>query len=164
MLTECPHCFTRVLPKPDGQCPACQRNTLEVREVDREFITVTVREDSAMPDYCCTCVLPERRLVRISHSRVVWGSGDEGGIGAAAAVALQALAGGVHFLFHAFFSEKRSGSQKVAVSVRQCRECSRRHPLEPVLVNYDAYAIKFVVHRDFARMFGELNSPAGQSS
>jgi hypothetical protein len=52
MLTECPHCFTRVLPKPDGQCPACQQSTLNVRDADREWMTATVRENSRMPDYC----------------------------------------------------------------------------------------------------------------
>ncbi len=163
MLTECPHCFTRVLPRPDSQCPACQQDTRSVRDADREFVTVTVRENSTMPDHCCSCMLPERRLVRISRSRVVWGSGDDGGIGAAAALVLQALAGGVHFLIHALFSEKGSGSQKVVVQVRQCGECSRRQVLEPVFVNYDAYTMKFIVHRDFARMFDELNGAGVKS-
>ncbi len=157
MLTECPHCFTRVLPRPDGQCPACQKSTIDVRDADREFITITVRENCQMPDFCCTCLLPERRLVRISRSRVVWGSADDGGVGAAAAFVLQALVGGVHFLLHALLSDKRSGSQKVVVRVRHCRQCSRRQPLEPVFVNYDGYYMKIIVLRDLAEMFRDLN-------
>ena len=47
MLTECPHCFTRVLPRPDGQCPACQQSTVDVRDADREFMMVTVHRDIA---------------------------------------------------------------------------------------------------------------------
>jgi hypothetical protein len=158
MLTECPHCFTRVLPKPDGQCPGCQQSTLNVRDADREWMTATVRENSRMPDYCCTCMLPELRLVRVSRSRVVWGSSDDSGLGAAAAFVLHLLIGGLSFLIHLLHSEKRSGSQKVVVQVRQCRACSRRQPLEPVFVNFDGYSMKFVVHRDFARLFGELNA------
>ena len=157
MLTECPHCFTRVLPKPDGQCPACQKSTVDVRDADREFTTVTVRENSNIPDYCCSCMLPERRLVRVVRSRVVWGASEDSGVGAAAAIALRLLIGGFSFLVHLLHSEKRSGSQKVVVRVRQCRECSRHQPLEPTFVNYDAYSMKFVVHRDFAKMFGEQN-------
>ena len=163
MLTECPHCFTRVLPRPDGQCPACQQSTIDVRDADREFMTVTVREDSRMPDFCCTCMLPEQRLVRIARSRVVWGSGGDTGAAAVVAMVLHGLLGGLAGFVAMLHSDKRSGSQKVIVRVRQCRPCSRRLPLEPVFVNYDGYYMKIVVHRDFAKMFGELNG-GGPSS
>ncbi len=158
MLTECPHCFTRVLPKPDGQCPACQQSTLDVRDADREWMTVTVRENSQMPDYCCICMLPERRLVRLVRSRVVWGSKDDSGVLAAVVLALHVLVHPLAFLFHLLHAEKRSGSQFVVVRVRQCRECSRRQPLEPTFVNFDGYSMKLVVHRDFAKLFTELNA------
>jgi hypothetical protein len=70
---------------------------------------------------------------------------------------LHGLLGGLTALIHLLHSDKGSGSQKVVVRVRQCRPCSRRQPLEPEFVNYDGYNMKFVVHRDFAKMFGELN-------
>jgi hypothetical protein len=164
MLTECPHCFTRVLPRPDGQCPACQQSTVDVRDADREFRTVTVRESSHMPDFCCSCMLPERRLVRIARSRVVWGSGGDSGAAAVVAMVLHGLLGGLTGFVRMLHSDKSSGAQKVVVQVRQCRPCSRRLPLEPVFVNYDGYNMKFVVHRDFAKMFGELNDKAARSS
>jgi hypothetical protein len=157
MLIECPHCFTRVLPRRDGECPSCQRNTLNVRDADRKRVAVIVRENSKMPDYCCTCTLPERRLVRVARSRLVWGSRRDTSFGAAAVSALQLLAGGLHFLIHRLHSDKQSGEQEVVVRMRQCRECSRETPLDPIFVNFDAYTMKFVVPRDFARMFGELN-------
>src|SRR5579864_8398637 len=158
MLTECPHCFTRVLPKPDGQCPACQQSTMNVRDADREFMTVTVRENSQMPDFCCTCMLSELRLVRVARSRVVWRSVDGTGVTAALVFVFHWLFHGIGFLLHLLDPQKRSGSQKVVVRVRQCQECSRRQPLEPVLVNYDAYSMKFVVHKDFAKLFAQLNA------
>jgi hypothetical protein len=96
MLTECPHCFTRVLPRPDGECPSCQQNTRDVRDADGEITTVIVRENSRMPDYRCTCMLPERRLVRVARSRLVWGRGRDTSFGAAAAFALQLFVGGLH--------------------------------------------------------------------
>jgi hypothetical protein len=164
MLTECPHCFTRVLPRPDGQCPACQQSTLNVRDADREWMTVTVRENSQMPDYCCLCMLPESRLVSVVRSRVVWGTKDDSGFGVAATLALHLLIGGLSFLIHSLHAEKRSGAQMVVVRVRQCRACSRREPLEPTFVNFDSYSMKFVVHRDFAKLFGELNAPTGSGN
>jgi hypothetical protein len=135
-----------------------------VREADREFVTVTVRENSTMPDYCCTCMLAERRLVRVTRSRLIWGSRRDASFGAAAAFALQLLAGGLHFLIGRLHSEKAGGEQEVVVKMRQCRECSRRLPLDPTLVNFDAYTMKFVVQRDFARMFGELNGNESTSA
>lgn len=110
-----------------------------------------------MPDHCCTCMLPETRLVRVTRSRVVWGSPGDSGVAAVVATVIKLLLGGIHFLLHALASEKSSGSQKVVVQMRHCRECSRRQPLEPTFVNYDAYTMKFIVHRDFAGLFGELN-------
>lgn len=157
MLPEFPHCFTRVLPRPDGQCPSCQQSTLSIRDADREFVTVTVRENSQMPDFCCTCMIPERRLVRVAQSRVVWGSSDDSGVATAALFVAHVLIGGFTFLIQLLHSDKRSGSQKVVVRVRQCRECSRRQPLEPVFVNHDGYSVKFVVRHDFATMFAEVN-------
>jgi hypothetical protein len=145
-----------VLPRPDGQCPSCQQNTQSVRDADREFVTVTVREKSIMPDYCCTCMLPEQRLVRVARSRLVWGRPDTS-FGAAAINAVRLLLGGLFFLIHRLSAEKQWGEQEVVVNMRQCRECSRNKPLDPILVNFDAYTMKFVVQRDFARMFGELN-------
>jgi hypothetical protein len=102
-------------------------------------------------------MLPEQRLVRIARSRIVWSSGGDEWFGAIAALLVHALIGPITFLARLLHSEKRSGSQKVVVRVRQCRPCSRRQPLEPAFVNYDGYNMKFVVHRDFAKMFCELN-------
>jgi hypothetical protein len=158
MLVECPHCFTRVLPRPDGQCPSCQQSTQSIRDADRESVTVIVRENSQMPDFCCTCMIPERRLVRVVRSRDVPGTSDvAGSIGVR--FALQLLLPLIGDIIHiAFGAPKSSNSQAVVVRVRQCRECSRHQPLEPVFVNFDGYNMKFVAHRNFAKLFTELNT------
>jgi len=164
MLIECPHCFTRVLPRADGECPACQQNTQSVRDIDRQFKTVTVGETSAMPDHCSTCMLPETRLVRVTRSRVIWGAAGDSGVAAVVATVIRLLLGGIHFLFHLMTSERDSGSQKVVVQMRHCRECSRRQPLEPTFVNYDAYTMKFIVHREFAHEFVAMNVPESNAA
>lgn len=109
-------------------------------------------------------MLPEQRLVRVARSRLVWGSRPDTSFGAAAAFALQLIVGGLHYMIHLLHSDKEGGEQAVVVKMRQCRECSRHKPLEPILVNFDAYTMKFVVLRDFARMFGELNGDESTSA
>ena len=145
MLTECPHCFTRVLARPDGQCPSCQQSMLNVRGAQREFMTVTVGENSQMPDYCCILHDPRTTVgACCTLARRLGGPGDSG-IWAVAAFLLHGVVGVLSLLMQVLHSDKQSGSQMVVVRIRQCRECSRRQPLEPVFVNYDGYNMKFVV-------------------
>jgi hypothetical protein len=166
MLTECPHCFTRVLPRPDGQCPACQKSTVNVSDAERKNATVIVTEKSKMPEFCCMCMVPERRTIRLARSRDVTISSKESSEGAIAVMLLYVLLGAFAFVLHALhllLGWKSPDSQRVVVRVRQCRACSHRRPLDPIFVNFDAYTMKFVVHRDFAKLFEELNG-AGVSS
>jgi len=43
------------------------------------------------------------------------------------------------------------------VEIPQCKECSRKAKIEPQSVHIESYRMKFVVHRDFAKQFQQLN-------
>ena len=55
MLTTCPHCFTRVIPKADGTCPACQRNVNDPRGADATRTSLRVSQGDVLPAVCCEC-------------------------------------------------------------------------------------------------------------
>ncbi len=160
MLTECPHCFTLVLPKGDGQCPACQRNARQASGPDPELVTLSIGEQSEIPDLCCHCGLPTRRMKRVKRWKPAENAQQTagfwilvtflfGGLGSALA-ALQRATGG------------RYSGHSVVVRIGQCPECAAVGPPEPLQVDHEHFTMRFLVHRDFARQFERLNgSSAG---
>jgi hypothetical protein len=54
-----------------------------------------------------------------------------------------------------------SRAVNVHVPMRQCPECAKLGPIEPVIVDFDYCRMKFVVHRRFAEHFQQLNRNAG---
>lgn len=158
MMTECPHCFTRVLPRRNGECPACQKDT--TAKSSAEVVPIIYGEQSHSPYFCCTCALPTTRLVKVRHK-----------------LALQAPTGRrfslnlILVLAHLMtelmilvveFIAKRSGGARdiseVIIRICQCRDCSKRFPIEPLGMDFDAGLMRLAVHRDFARYFEEENA------
>ena len=69
MLTECPHCFTDVLVKSDGTCPACLGNANDRPEADANMTKATLSDGSEkLPPLCISCGEATRRAVRFSRS------------------------------------------------------------------------------------------------
>jgi hypothetical protein len=75
MLIDCPHCYTRVIPKADGCCPACQNDTRDVAGLDTSRTTIRVSQGDILPPICCECGQYTSRVVSI-HKKT--GPRDEG--------------------------------------------------------------------------------------
>jgi hypothetical protein len=88
MLIDCPHCYTRVVPKVDGTCPACQKDTNDLAGADLSRTSIRVGQGDVLPSVCCDCGYQTQRRVRVYRNN----QGDKGelrtGIGALILAAL----------------------------------------------------------------------------
>ena len=167
MATECPHCYRTVIPRTSGECPNCRRNTKDRTDVDSERVTLIVGEKSQLPEVCCRCAELTRRTVRVAttltsgdpnHPAVINHADDE----RAAKFLLSRVFGfwmtrALGSLVQSMQGGGSSRAVRVQVPMRQCSQCAKLGPIEPVIVDFDYCRMKFVVHRRFAEHFQELN-------
>jgi hypothetical protein len=161
MIIECPHCFTFVLPKPHGECPACQCNTRDLRDADEDLASVVISEHSPLPDICCQCGVMTRRVVKVLGSKPVDGfvpAGHTEGRFRPMLVLLHFLFAPVGAIFAHHLNEGPSGWNHVQISMSQCDECAECGPPQPLRVDHEQYTMRFAVHREFAHQFERLNT------
>ena len=65
MLTNCPHCFTRVVPRSDGSCPACQSDTHDTAVGEPSRTPIHVWQGDILPPICCGCGQRTSRVVSV---------------------------------------------------------------------------------------------------
>ena len=160
MLTECPHCFTVVHPRADGSCPACQLNTRDAQGVNPDRTTVTIGEQSQLPDLCCECGLPARRTVRVRASKPVDGDVPAGRTQSQVASThsiVSLLLGPLGALVDKLVNGSPSDWNNFWVSIVQCDECATRGAPTPLRADYEHFMMRFVVHCNFQRQFEKLN-------
>lgn len=134
-MTECPHCLTHVLVKADGTCPACGAKASGTTP----WTKLTVRIGQRLPAYCIRCGAGTERLRRVVRTR---------------------KRGGEHLLVKLFVAVFYPGAlsrvrpaekHSVAVHVPICDLCAAEGPIEPRSVDFEAFTMEFVAHRDFIR-------------
>lgn len=110
-----------------------------------------------MPDICCRCGQPTKRLEQVIQSRqlTTGNARDTAGWGVWFIVVAPCaiIWWAVGFLVYAIglaISKTSTPDFSVAVHMPRCGECSKAGPLEPLQVDYDAGRMRFLVHRDFA--------------
>lgn len=54
-ITECPHCFFRVVPQSDGSCPACGKNTIDETTLAGTHTAVRLTHGQELPAICWNC-------------------------------------------------------------------------------------------------------------
>lgn len=59
MLPECPHCFARVIPRPDRSCPNCSEQLDQPNGLG--LVSVWIRPTTVLPDICHRCGVPTSR-------------------------------------------------------------------------------------------------------
>jgi len=158
MMTECPHCFTRVLPRRNGECPACQKDT--TAKSSAEVVPIIYGEQSRSPYFCCTCALPTTRLVKVCH-KLSQPAPTSRRFTLNLILVLAQLMTELMILVVEFIAKKSGGARdisEVIIHICQCRDCSRRSPIEPLAIDFDAGLMRLPVHRDFARYFEEENT------
>jgi hypothetical protein len=146
-IVECVNCCETVIPMADGTCPACRRHALHVADTDQAAqkgsgqAMIRIREGARLPLICCTCATPTERLVKIYRSRTMGGE----------SLFVRLLVSPVYWWGN------QPEVRDVTVRLPQCKECSRKKRLEPIYVDFERAAMKFLVHRDFRRLCEKLS-------
>jgi hypothetical protein len=138
MITECPHCFGRVLPMTDGSCPSCGKNTVDKTELSSTMTSIVVDKGESFPASCALCAQATSRTTKLSFTAKR--RPDAGGDLAMSMIS--PLAGAIVAAF-------RVNTYNVAVRLPVCDRC-KRQKIEPLHVDYENYTMTLLVHRKFA--------------
>ena len=125
IMIVCPHCHTRVLPKADNTCPACQSDLSDLEDVDPNLIVLAIHELEELPTFCYSCNRYTERLVRVSGDR--------------RSIIKDAIFGHV----------APEDTSNVIIYLPQCEECGDRGGPEPIDVDYENQTMSFLVQKQF---------------
>jgi hypothetical protein len=159
MIIECPHCYRTVLPHNDGECPACHKNTEDLRRVDLTKTLLWVDSTTAFPDRCCSCCERTSRRVALKVSSQLstgWTHRDY--------VLERPILGLYSFIGHvlyACFAPSRKGfpmSATLKIRLPQCASCAYDNRVEAEKVNLEHGRIAVIVDRNFAQTVSDLNA------
>ena len=140
MLVDCPHCFTAVVPKSDGTCPACQGDA-RAPGLDPDKISLRIVQGAVLPSVCCDCGKFTDRFVDVSRSRSddrEQGStfvGNLFGLFASWPLSLFMLLRGI------------DQTRVVQTQLPQCAVCAGDGAPRPRYVDFNEVRMTFVVHR-----------------
>jgi len=136
-ITECPHCYRRVIPAPSGECPSCGKNVVEEGLSGKAMRLLVVHEGDSFPAICFSCGQPAQNLVKVRLTNV----------DAAASIGRAVFGLLVPFgrIFSAFSAAKHDVFVKVKLPV--CGLC-RKQKMKPQVQSYDLESreARLVVH------------------
>lgn len=147
-VCECPHCYMRVIYKPDGTCPSCHRNSNDRAGANPSLTTLIIRDTDKTPGLCITCGVPTDRKVAVEKSR---NDDRESSLILSLLGLMSALLVGLGFIKTGHHGEW------VSLSVPVCEGC-RRAP-QPRHMSFELSSMTFVVHRRFKEEFERENWP-----
>lgn len=52
---ECPHCYSNVMFRPNGQCPSCQKSRSNKQGIDPNATMITIDNNHRIPGCCFLC-------------------------------------------------------------------------------------------------------------
>ena len=143
-VIECPHCLTRVLPNPEGICPACGKNTADTRGLDLSRTAMKIGPNARLPAVCFHCATPTELVYRVVRSQRASVTGQDAG---------QRLLWTVLSLFfgwiRAWTHLRNSARETLRVELPICESCSQNIQPEPERVDFADGLMTFVVHRQF---------------
>lgn len=143
MKHDCPHCFARVLPPSDGQCPSCRGDLSAPKRLPLSTVRIQLGVD--LPGLCVACGQKTLEIVRVRRSK------SEGGH--AWPLKLLALITSP-FLFAATQREFQANERELSIALPFCKACSAggKEP-RPTFVNFERQEFTFIVHDAFANAF-----------
>src|SRR5438477_3164139 len=134
MKTECPNCFTDVIPMANGHCPSCGQ-PLSGFGAGR-FTKVTVRQTDDCVEVCLKCGCPTSQRLRVrkkcknSNFQPAANSINQHPL----AVILDWVSGKYH--------------QSVEVTVALCNSCRKAGIVEPKYIDFEGRSMTFVGHKN----------------
>jgi len=142
MLIKCPHCYSRVLPKPDDRCPSCGRNVKDRRGADRTKTELVLTEGDPLPPICLLCGDPTDRTVRVRFHKADPANADK-------EVAAVLMLVSLFVALLAYLLRPRRGIY-IEMRLPQCRACKKKTGKpEPRHIAWDRRELTLVVHRKF---------------
>lgn len=141
MLIDCPHCCTRIVPKSDGICPACQKDTRDTTGLDPSRTSIHVNQGDVLPPVCCECGQPTSRSVSVY--RKASGRGQPSTTVGLVVFALLSWSVGLYLTLRGL-----ANATVAQVRIPQCEACAKRGPPQPRYVDYGNARMTFVVHKN----------------
>ena len=141
MLIDCPHCYTRIVPKSDGSCPACQKDTRDTTGLDLSRTSIQVSQGDVLPPICCGCGQQTSRVVAVY--RKTSSGGEPSTLVGAVVFALLSWCVGIWLMLRGI-----ANTTVAEVKMPQCEACGRQGPPEPRYVDFANARMTFVVHRN----------------
>jgi hypothetical protein len=151
MLSECPHCHTRVVPLAENVCPACRRNLSDLAGADVNLTSVTLSDSTRLPRVCYRCGAPTERTVSVKRSRPLPGAG--------------LIPSWFVFLFFSIpvailaWTLRRKARASVLLYLPECAPCSQLGRPKPSHVDFAAGEMTLIVHRAFRDALRALGRP-----
>jgi hypothetical protein len=146
MFVECPHCYMRVIPNSEGECPACRNNIHDTADTDPTKASISVRHLADLPPYCCDCGRQTDRFVKVirkvSHKM-------DGPDASSAILLVLGMFVSCFFLPLALVLGLRERKGDViVVRMPQCKSCAMNGTPVPIRVNSEQLQMTFVVNKD----------------
>ena len=141
MLTDCPHCYARVVPKADGRCPACQKDVRNLAGTDTTRASLRVAQGDVLPPICCGCGQATPRTVTVCMKK---SARDEPSLWQK--VIIFAFFNWIVGL--AYFMTGIANKDVVEVKMPQCDFCHSKGSPEPEYVDFQNVRMTFVVHKN----------------
>jgi hypothetical protein len=139
MMIDCPHRYTRVVPKSDGACPACQKDTRDTVGLDLSRTTIRVSQGEVLPPVSCERGQRTFRVVSVYRKS---SSGDGPTVlGGAAIFGLLSWPLGLWYMLRGV-----TNTAVVEAKLPQCEACADLGPPEPRYVDFENARMIFVVH------------------
>ena len=145
MLPRCPHCFLRVIPKPDQVCPSCNQSMEANSNPDLDLVEISAGE--SLPCVCYNCGLPSQstKPIKIWQREEVFVENT-----VPIASALLAVFSFLLLPFTMFASQSGTTNVDMSTSLRvpTCLACNEQ---EPKIIGpaQSRAAIKIVAHKRF---------------
>lgn len=156
MLVTCPHCYTRVLPKADGSCPACQKDTREISGADLTRASIRIEQGQELPGFCCDCGQATNRyssVYCVSRAR-----DNPSGL----AQIMIALVSWPMALY--FFLRGIQNAGRLRIKLPQCERCATRGTPLPQHVDFENARATFVVNVKLCEASNESRDETAQSA
>lgn len=142
MMIDCPHCYTRIVPKPDGCCPACQGDTRDVPAKDLTQTPLRVSQGDILPPVCCECGCDTSN--RVCVYRKTSGERDEPSTVTGTFIFLCiSWIVGLYMLLRGMAS-----ARVVRVTMPMCETCAKHGPPQPRHVDFENARMTFIVHKN----------------
>jgi hypothetical protein len=139
-ITECPHCYRKVVPSQAGECPSCGKNVGVAPSSGNRKRLLVIRGGESLPNICFSCAGSAHRFVIVKISNV----------DAATSLrrSLFSILVPLGRLFTAFDSAK--SDRFLSVKLPVCDNC-RRRKVKPEVQSFDLESreVRVIVHEQF---------------